>query len=337
MSLTCDLDAPKLITELKTYCTQNFIDQLDVLSNSTNPSLKPIKNILDTNKLKDTRKELDNQRSVLNKLLGLFATKTIQINQVSLQGKSDRISKLRDQIGRDTSAQINYFTTQDLQKKQQEFEKNYNANADKQQSQPTLTKAIVDKIDKIKKVDESTGKISLPQDQLKNLNLTKDQEQLVKRAIDNFNNLNILVRTNTNSMLGEEAKNKNTSNNKVSLMGNLSNNVTVKASGCSSYTTVFYTRTFWYGADFVNTMCGWASAGIYISMIWLAISMTASALCDVGYGLCWVGFWGVQSLIINQAGTAAWKASQCGGIYWGKSVLRIYGWNFWKGGDIDCA
>jgi hypothetical protein len=107
--------------------------------------------------------------------------------------------------------------------------------------------------------------------------------------------------------------------------------VKVNAQSCTA--TKFKFKTYWYGVDIINGRCGWLAAGILISFATVIISVTFSLLCGAAGWICWWGTRGISGVIIGAMVSVAGKSIECKGA----AALKLYIWNFLKGGDTDCA
>jgi hypothetical protein len=325
--LNCDLEIPKSISETKKDCSLNFANQLQALQNlkSKNPSetkdLKPVLNQTNETKLKETKKDVENQ----NGILSIFSKNKAKINFISLQGKATRVEAIRKQFSKDyPKTQIQYFTTQNIQDQKNQLDKQIQDKVTKEKKtkeQATneiiqqkideevaklpkeqqnkikelktttpITQDTIQKIDSIKTVDSNNANVSIDTNKLAKLNLPKDQQEAVKKAITNYNTQPVAIKTNLNNTLKEEAKKVGTNDNKVvSFLKGVVNGVESEAWGCRRQTRVY---SQWWGAQYhlndcvVNDLYLAAGSVIAISGI-LALTACPIACAVIAIVVSW--------------------------------------------------
>ena len=360
--LNCDLEIPKSISETKKDCSLNFANQLQALQNlkSKNPSetkdLKPVLNQTNETKLKETKKDVENQ----NGILSIFSKNKAKINFISLQGKATRVEAIREQFTKDYSnTQIQYFTTQNIQDQKTELDKQIQDKISKEKKtkeQATgeiiqqkideevaklpkeqqnkikelktttpITQDTIQKIDSIKTVDPNNANVSIDTNKLAKLNLPKDQQEAVKKAITNYNTQPVAIKTNLNNTLKEEAKKVGTNDNKVvSFLKGLVNGVEAEAWGCRRSAR---SQTYWWGSSIWVNDC-LAKDISYGAMSVGAVFGIIAAWCGwATFGVCGLIF-GIAGILVAWAGsTVAWLSDRCGGA--GAYINRSWSGSVW--------
>jgi hypothetical protein len=318
--LNCDLEIPKSISETKKDCSLNFANQLQALQNlkSKNPSetkdLKPVLNQTNETKLKETKKDVENQ----NGILSIFSKNKAKINFISLQGKATRVEAIRKQFSKDyPKTQIQYFTTQNIQDQKNQLDKQIQDKVTKEKKtkeQATneiiqqkideevaklpkeqqnkikelktttpITQDTIQKIDSIKTVDSNNANVSIDTNKLAKLNLTKDQQEAVKKAITNYNTQPVAIKTNLNNTLKEEAKKVGTNDNKVvSALKGLVNGVEAEAGGCRRSASISW---YWWGQRLYVNSCLINDVKFFGQLIVGAVGLAALTPCSWACGV----------------------------------------------------
>lgn len=339
--LNCDLEIPKTVSEAKKDCAKNFANQLQALQNlkSKNPSetkdLKPVLNQTNETKLKESKKDIENQ----NGILSIFSKNKAKINFISLQGKAARVEAIRKQFSKDyPNTQIQYFTTQNIQDQKNQLDKQTQDKVTKEKKtkeQATneivqqkideevaklpkeqqnkikelktttpITQDTIQKIDSIKTVDPTNANVSIDTNKLAKLNLPKDQQEAVKKAITNYNTQPVAIKTNLNNTLKEEAKKVGTNDNKVvSFLKGVVNGVEAEAGWCNGRVPIYWQ---WWGVQAHITQCNLDTIN------WIGGSVAAIAGFLAASPCAW--FCGTAALIIAlYLGYINWLNSRCGG------------------------
>ncbi len=339
LNLACDLETPKVISEVTDYCSDNFYNQLLALENLNNnkgldkaKQIKPVLKNTDSNKLQESKKDVK-KKNLLEKLLSNnSSSNSVKISSLSLQGSIKILETIKTQISKDfnkATVEIQYTTTQELKIQQKLIEDKINDKVTKEKKSKeqatvevldqylkqfsanqqngnlgNISKKTVEKVESIKTIDENTGNVVLSQDKLNKLKLAKVEENSVKQAITEFNKLSIAQKSNLNNVLNEEGKNITSGvNNKTALVSGLVGGVKAEAGWCSSYVPLYW---YWWGVDAHITQCNidtfnWVGGGY-------ATIMGALAATPCGW------FCGTLAIIMGlELGYINWLNSRCGG------------------------
>ncbi len=339
LNLACDLDTPRVISEVVSYCSDNFYNQLLALENLNSnkgsdkaKQIKPVLKNLDNAKLQESKKEVK-KKNLLEKLLN-NSLSSVKISSLSLQGSVKTLETIKTQISKDfnkATVEIQYVTTQELKTQQKQIEDKINDKITKEKKSKeqataevldqylkeftanqqnsnlgNITKETVDKVESIKTIDENTGNVDLSQDKLSKLKLTKDEEKSVKKAISEFNKLSIAQKSNLNNILREEGKNiANSTNSKTAIIDGLVSGVKAEAGGCSQYLSWWWN---WWGIRVYLNNCLVNDITLSAAIVFGGAGVFAG-LCGGYTWVCKTGLW--------MAGTyngpyIKWLSGKCG-------------------------